>query len=251
MRHLLLCSFQQKHFSSLDVQMPRSVQTTRNIHHTAKRAVNGWNSVFKKQDDDPWSEVNFGSMRAASSMHPIQQHNEQIEHGNVHLKSSFNVINTLSVHHTNSNAPSNRFPAPPPQQKRRTVYTKRKTVTSKSSTSVGRKQRPRKRKQQGAALRARPSEMKEIRKYQKSTELLLNKTAFGRVVREIAMGYKHDLRFTKQALKALQQVSEWYLVGTLRDANLCAMNATRSRIECKDLQLARRLRDPKELQHTF
>lgn len=94
-------------------------------------------------------------------------------------------------------------------------------------------------------------EVREIRKYQQSTKLLLNKTAFGRVVREIAMGYIYDLRFTKQALLALQQVSEWFLVNTLRDANLCAEHNTRINIECKDVQLARRLRDPNELQYTF
>ena len=45
--------------------------------------------------------------------------------------------------------------------------------------------------------------LREIRKYQKSTELLMRKLPFQRLVREIATEYKSDLRFQSQAILAL------------------------------------------------
>jgi len=84
--------------------------------------------------------------------------------------------------------------------------------------------------------------LREIRKYQKSTDLLIRKIPFQRLVREIAQEYKSDLRFQSTALLALQEASEAYLVGLFEDTNLCAMHAKRVTIMPKDLQLARRIR---------
>jgi histone H3 len=83
--------------------------------------------------------------------------------------------------------------------------------------------------------------LREIRKYQKSTELLIRKLAFQRLVREIAQVFKSDLRFQSTAILALQEASEAYLVG-LEDTNLCAIHAKRVTIMPKDIQLARRIR---------
>ena len=55
--------------------------------------------------------------------------------------------------------------------------------------------------------------LREIRKFQKSTELLIRKLPFQRVVREIAGDFKSDLRFQSQAVLALQEAAEAYLVG--------------------------------------
>merc|ERR1711903_413095 len=55
--------------------------------------------------------------------------------------------------------------------------------------------------------------LREIRKYQKSTELLIRKLPFQRLVREIAQDYKADLRFQSSAVLALQEASEAYLTG--------------------------------------
>merc|ERR1712182_172324 len=55
--------------------------------------------------------------------------------------------------------------------------------------------------------------LREIRKYQKSTELLIRKLPFQRLVREIAQDFKTDLRFQSSAVMALQEASEAYLVG--------------------------------------
>ncbi|GIL66218.1 hypothetical protein Vafri_19819, partial [Volvox africanus] len=84
--------------------------------------------------------------------------------------------------------------------------------------------------------------LREIRKYQKSTELLIRKLPFQRLVREIAQDFKTDLRFQSQAVLALQEAAEAYLVGLFEDTNLCAIHAKRVTIMPKDIQLARRIR---------
>jgi len=84
--------------------------------------------------------------------------------------------------------------------------------------------------------------MREIRRYQKSTDLLLKKLPFQRLVREIAQDFKNDLRFQSTALLALQEASEAYLVSLFEDSNLIAIHAKRVTIMPKDIQLARRIR---------
>ena len=94
--------------------------------------------------------------------------------------------------------------------------------------------------------------LREIRKYQKSTDLLIRKGPFMKLVREIGSGnsskpgdhtgFKSDLRFQSTALLALQEAAEAYLIGLFEDANLCALHAKRVTIMAKDLQLARRIR---------
>ena len=83
---------------------------------------------------------------------------------------------------------------------------------------------------------------KKNRKYQKSTELLIRKLPFQRLVREIAQDFKTDLRFQSHAVLALQEASEAYLTGLFEDTNLCAIHAKRVTIMPKDIQLARRIR---------
>ena len=84
--------------------------------------------------------------------------------------------------------------------------------------------------------------LREIRRYQKSTELLIRKLPFQRLVREIAQDFKTDVRFQSSAIVALQEASEAYLVGLFEDTNLCAIHAKRVTIMPKDIQLARRIR---------
>lgn len=84
--------------------------------------------------------------------------------------------------------------------------------------------------------------LREIRRYQKSTELLIRKLPFQRLVRELAQEFKSDLRFQSTAILALQEASEAYLVGLFEDTNLCAIHAKRVTIMPKDMQLARRIR---------
>jgi histone H3 len=81
--------------------------------------------------------------------------------------------------------------------------------------------------------------LREIRRYQKSTDLLIRKLPFQRLVREIAQDFKNDLRFQGSAVLALQEAAEAYLVGLFEDTNLCAIHAKRVTIMPKDIQLAR------------
>ena len=84
--------------------------------------------------------------------------------------------------------------------------------------------------------------LKEIRTYQKSTELLIRKLPFQRLVREITQDFKADIRFQSTAILALQEAAEAYLVGLFEDTNLCAIHAKRVTVMPKDMQLARRIR---------
>ena len=90
--------------------------------------------------------------------------------------------------------------------------------------------------------------LKQIRQYQKSTELLIRKLPFQRLVREIASDSEviklplcGKVRFQSAAIMALQEATEAYLVGLFEDSNLCAIHARRVTIMPKDIQLARRI----------
>ncbi|RXG70589.1 histone H3 [Armadillidium vulgare] len=119
----------------------------------------------------------------------------------------------------------------------RTKQTARKSTGGKA---------PRKQLATKAARKSAPATgtvaLREIRRYQKSTELLIRKLPFQRLVREIAQDFKTDLRFQSSAVMALQEASEAYLVGLFEDTNLCAIHAKRVTIMPKDIQLARRIR---------
>ena len=93
-------------------------------------------------------------------------------------------------------------------------------------------------------IRFRPGTqaLREIRRYQRTTDLLLKKLPFQRLVREIAVTCKTDIRFQAAALEALQEAAEAYLIGLFEDTQLCALHARRVTIMPKDMQLARRLR---------
>ena len=84
--------------------------------------------------------------------------------------------------------------------------------------------------------------LREIRKFQRSTDLLFRKLPFARLVYEIGQDFKTNLRWQSQAILALQEASEAYLVGLFEDANLCAIHAKRVTVMPKDIQLARRIR---------
>lgn len=87
--------------------------------------------------------------------------------------------------------------------------------------------------------------LREIKKLQKSTDLLMRKLPFARLVREIVQeefGNEAEYRWQSVAILALQEASEAYLVHLLEDTNLCAIHAKRVTIMQKDIHLARRLR---------
>lgn len=88
--------------------------------------------------------------------------------------------------------------------------------------------------------------LRNIRKQQKSTDLIIPKANFKRVAQEIMQFYRTDARFGADALSLLQTVVENYMVDVLEDTNLCAIHAKRQSIMPKDIQLARRIRGERQ-----
>ncbi|KAI4723680.1 histone-fold-containing protein [Aureobasidium sp. EXF-10727] len=88
--------------------------------------------------------------------------------------------------------------------------------------------------------------LREIRKYQRSTDLLILKLPFARLVREVCISMAPAgsgiYRWQSQAIMALQEAAEAFLVHLFEDTNLCAIHAKRVTIMQKDIQLARRIR---------
>lgn len=84
--------------------------------------------------------------------------------------------------------------------------------------------------------------LRQIRQYQKNTELLIPKLPFRRLIRSIATNIDNQKRFQATALLALQESAEAYLVSIFEDANLCAIHAQRITIQPKDVHLAIRIR---------
>lgn len=79
--------------------------------------------------------------------------------------------------------------------------------------------------------------LKEIRRYQKTTELLIRTAPFQRLVKEVSQKFKQDFRYQAGALQALQEATEAYIVGLFEDTNLCAIHAKRVTIMPRDIQL--------------
>lgn len=90
--------------------------------------------------------------------------------------------------------------------------------------------------------------LREIRKYQKSTELLIRKLPFQRFVRELChevtnmVAHPQGYRWQSGAVIALQEAAESYLVHLFEDTQLNSIHAKRITIMIKDIQLARRIR---------
>jgi histone H3 len=154
----------------------------------------------------------------------------------------------LAVHTRSKKGSTAAAPAPAPAPPARTKQTARASTGGKAS----RKQLATKAAQNSARRkvgvkkphRYRPGTvaLREIRRYQKSTELLIRKLPFQRLAREIAQDFKTDLRFQGSAVLALQEATEAYLVGLFEDTNLASIHAKRVTIQPKDIQLARRIR---------
>ncbi|KAK4685608.1 hypothetical protein P7C73_g4533, partial [Tremellales sp. Uapishka_1] len=133
----------------------------------------------------------------------------------------------------------NSIPGPPKQMKN---TARRSTGGRQPRQSTASTQEPPTKK------RYRPGTvaLREIRKYQKTSDLLLRKLPFSRVVREITEDISSiqagNLRWQRSAILALQEAAEAFLVHLFEDANLCAVHAKRVTIQPKDIWLARRIR---------
>ena len=83
--------------------------------------------------------------------------------------------------------------------------------------------------------------LRQIRKYQKSTDLLIRKLPFQRLVREVAQQIDDTLRFQSTVILALQEASESFLVTMFEDVNVCVIHAGRVTIQPKDIKLWNRM----------
>ena len=92
--------------------------------------------------------------------------------------------------------------------------------------------------------------LRQIRKYQKSTDLLIRKLPFQRLVREVCRELNRELRFQSTALLALQEGAESFLVNMFEGVNLCAIHAGRVTIQPKDIQLWNRMIDGNFVQNS-
>jgi histone H3/H4 len=118
---------------------------------------------------------------------------------------------------------------------------------SASPRKVSKSPAPPKRSPSAAKRRYRPGEkaLREIRFYQRNTDLLIRKLPFARLVREVqTYFFRKEYRWSAQAMLALQEAAEAHLVGLFEDANLCSIHAKRVTLMPKDIQLARRIRGP-------
>ena len=125
------------------------------------------------------------------------------------------------------------------------VASKSKVIKKSAPAQGGMKE------EQRAKRRHKPGTiaLREIKKYQKTVDMMLPRAPFQRLVRNICSDLDHELRFQSQALTALQEAAEAYIVGVFEDTNLCAIHAKRSTILKKDMELARRIRGDRNLDY--
>ena len=155
---------------------------------------------------------------------------------------------------TGTNGPS----PPPPRSRRKKKQPVKKTLGTKRTRSIKAPRRhtiatkgvpPKKsvdttKKGLKSRRRYRPGTvaLREIRKYQKTTDLLIPRLPFRRLIAEIVQDLLDlsgiQLRFQKSAIVALQEASETFLVELFEKANLMAIHAKRVTIGPKDLVLA-------------
>ncbi|XP_023665408.1 histone H3-like centromeric protein A [Paramormyrops kingsleyae] len=146
-----------------------------------------------------------------------------------------------SKHRRKPTAPKRREP-PPSVPPARSPRRSGPSTSAVRTSAAGSPERKRKRFRPGTRA------LMEIRKFQKSTDLLLRKAPFSRVVREVCQTFsKLHLRWEGLALLALQEASEAFLVRLFSDANLCAIHAKRVTLFPRDIQLARRIRGVENL----
>jgi len=87
--------------------------------------------------------------------------------------------------------------------------------------------------------------LREVRQYQETTELLIAKVRFQRLVRDLCKKIA-PVRFETQALLALQEAAEGYLTGLFEDTGLLAIHGKRVTIMPRDIRMAKRLRAGEE-----
>lgn len=106
-------------------------------------------------------------------------------------------------------------------------------------------------KRRRTSQKSRRKAIREIKKYQEgksATRMLVPKSCFSRLIREVANNYKFDTRFQEEALLNIQEAAESHLVRLLRAANTITQGQKRLTLKVSDLQLARGILEDKALQ---
>lgn len=80
--------------------------------------------------------------------------------------------------------------------------------------------------------------LKEIKKEQKRTNLIIPKTSFERLVKEVSGTLKTNMRWKRKAIESLHHMSESFIIELFNDAYNCTLNAERVTLEPKDMHLA-------------
>ena len=90
--------------------------------------------------------------------------------------------------------------------------------------------------------------LREIRRYQKSTECLIKRSPFQKLIREISQEYRVcpdgpgtpsvQVRFQSTAIAALQEAAENFIIALFEDVNLLAVHAKRVTVMPRDIRLA-------------
>lgn len=116
----------------------------------------------------------------------------------------------------------------------KTQKTNRKTASGKGTPS----------KEKGSKMyRPYGKALLEIRHYQRTTDLLLLKAPFARLVREITQSMvRDDIRYRREALEALQTAAEFYITGLFEDSYLLTLHRGRVTLSVKDVLLTQRIR---------
>lgn len=129
-----------------------------------------------------------------------------------------------------------------------------KQIVTKAKRAAGKVTLPKRKPTSGGVMKAhryRPGTvaLREIRFFQKSTQLLLRKSPFARLVREIAATLcpHGNVMWQSMALQALQEASETYLTGLFEDTNIVAINSKRVTIMPRDMQVVRRIRGLRDM----
>eukprot|EP01025_Chloroclados_australasicus_P016116 TRINITY_DN1793_c0_g1_i1.p7 TRINITY_DN1793_c0_g1~~TRINITY_DN1793_c0_g1_i1.p7 ORF type:complete len:140 (-),score=13.23 TRINITY_DN1793_c0_g1_i1:961-1380(-) len=85
--------------------------------------------------------------------------------------------------------------------------------------------------------------LKEIKRYQMTTDNLIPFASFSRVSREITALHEPSFLWRKTGMLALQEAAEAFLVQVMEDAYFCALHAKRVTLMPRDIRLAMRLND--------
>ena len=116
--------------------------------------------------------------------------------------------------------------------------------TDTSNNTLRTKKLPKIKMRKKRSFKRKNHALSEIRTYQKTGELLIPRKPFRRLCFEIArkQSNNENIRFQRNALEALQEGAEAYIIGMIEDSQLCCLHAKRITLMQKDIQLATKIR---------